>query len=265
MKTSIDGIVVEGTVEEIFQLLNRMKQIEKQKEKVSDHALDALRYGIQTRIIDDSGKVRKPWERPRASFIPLSDDQLAKASGIAKAPVIDDQDALFMPGFAKRMQDARELINIQGENGNWNYDHYMHGIYNGMEMILSTIEGREPNFRSPPDKWISNGKTTWDERLKEANWLLEIQGQDGTWDEDPFTLGMYNGMEAIVATMEGRDPVYRDEPSEWVGEDEIEEGRNAHEQDRARLSTDEGGRKAPGSSPGPFQQDHDGCGNMPSG
>lgn len=42
----------------------------------------------------------------------------------------------------------KELVDIQGSNGNWNYDNYMLGMFNGMELMTSIIEGREPKFRS---------------------------------------------------------------------------------------------------------------------
>lgn len=44
----------------------------------------------------------------------------------------------------------RDLLKIQGSNGNWNYDEYMWGLYNGMELALATMETREPEFRSTP-------------------------------------------------------------------------------------------------------------------
>jgi hypothetical protein len=41
----------------------------------------------------------------------------------------------------------RPLVEIQGNNGNWNYDDYMCGLFNGLEMALSLAERREPIFR----------------------------------------------------------------------------------------------------------------------
>lgn len=48
------------------------------------------------------------------------------------------------------------MIDIQGANGNWNYDAYMHGLYNGLEMALSAIEDREPIFRDAPEEWLAD-------------------------------------------------------------------------------------------------------------
>lgn len=49
----------------------------------------------------------------------------------------------------------KEMLEVQGGDGNWNYDSYMHGMYNGMEYMLSMVESREPVFRAAPKKWSS--------------------------------------------------------------------------------------------------------------
>lgn len=53
----------------------------------------------------------------------------------------------------------RESLKIQGYDGNWNYDEYMHGMYNGMELMLAYAEGREPVYREKPEKWLRNKDT----------------------------------------------------------------------------------------------------------
>ena len=50
----------------------------------------------------------------------------------------------------KDIKDIKNLVSIQGYNGNYNYDEYMLGLYNGMEMILSILEKREPLLRTVP-------------------------------------------------------------------------------------------------------------------
>lgn len=59
-------------------------------------------------------------------------------------------------GLLKRL---RELVGIQGSNGNWNHSSYMHGMFNGMELMLATIEEREPQYKQAPDKWLSNNES----------------------------------------------------------------------------------------------------------
>jgi hypothetical protein len=51
---------------------------------------------------------------------------------------------------------AKELLQIQGDNGNWNYDPYMQGMYNGMELIIAILEDREPVYRNAPKEWLAD-------------------------------------------------------------------------------------------------------------
>ena len=49
-----------------------------------------------------------------------------------------------------------EILKVQGSDGNWNYDEYMHGMYNGMELMVAIIEGREPVFKDKPEFWLKD-------------------------------------------------------------------------------------------------------------
>lgn len=49
-----------------------------------------------------------------------------------------------------------KMLEVQGANGNWNYDAYMHGMYNGMEFCHSLAKGVEPKYREAPKKWIAD-------------------------------------------------------------------------------------------------------------
>lgn len=51
----------------------------------------------------------------------------------------------------KILKDANDVLNIQAQKGNYNYDRYMLGLYNGMEMIVSLFEQREPKFKCGKD------------------------------------------------------------------------------------------------------------------
>jgi hypothetical protein len=56
----------------------------------------------------------------------------------------------------KILNALKDMVEIQGRDGNWNCDEYMHGMYNGMEFMLSIVESREPIYRSKPEKWLSD-------------------------------------------------------------------------------------------------------------
>jgi len=63
-----------------------------------------------------------------------------------------------------KADEMREMLEVHGRHGNWNYDSYMHGLYNGMEYMQAMVEDREPDFRGPPEKWLSEDRK--DERLE---------------------------------------------------------------------------------------------------
>jgi hypothetical protein len=46
------------------------------------------------------------------------------------------------------IDQLRDLVEVQGRDGNWNMDGYMCGMFNGMELALSIMEGREPQYRT---------------------------------------------------------------------------------------------------------------------
>ena len=59
-----------------------------------------------------------------------------------------------------RIKSLKDLVGIQGDDGNWNSDNYMLGLFNGMELALATIEGREPGFRWRPDEGFLHERMT---------------------------------------------------------------------------------------------------------
>ena len=92
----------------------------------------------------------------------------------------------------------REMLEVQGQHGNWNYDSYMHGLYNGMEYMVALAEKREPKFRDAPDKWLAKYEVKRDnfnstEQLTEATppqlTLVNATTWRGLTDEDLRELG----------------------------------------------------------------------------
>ena len=72
------------------------------------------------------------------------------------------QDKVFNPQplYTAPVTKMRDLVETQGRDGIWNYDPYFHGMYNGMELMLSILEKREPVFREAPKKWLSEKENT---------------------------------------------------------------------------------------------------------
>lgn len=79
-----------------------------------------------------------------------------------KKVLADKTPATLQEGI-DRVKDIRD---IQGESGNWNYSSYMQGLYNGIECVLCILENREPQYRSEPDQWLENIENT--DELPEA-------------------------------------------------------------------------------------------------
>ena len=60
------------------------------------------------------------------------------------------------------------------------------------------------------------------EKLEAMREILEIQGSDGNWDYDEYMLGMFNGMELLMAMVDDRTPIFRKAPAVWRCDEELE-------------------------------------------
>ena len=54
------------------------------------------------------------------------------------------------------LDKLKELQEIHGTDGNWNYDAYMMGLYNGLELAIATLENRIPNYKETPNEWVGD-------------------------------------------------------------------------------------------------------------
>jgi hypothetical protein len=76
----------------------------------------------------------------------------------------------------------KELLEVQGRDGNWNLDQYMQGMYNGMELMVALAEGRDPVFRKAPENWLSTPpQREWQgltENEKELLWDEAVEGRE---------------------------------------------------------------------------------------
>lgn len=58
----------------------------------------------------------------------------------------------------KQIKRLKRIIETQGNEGNWNYDNYNHGMFNGLELALSILEDRDPVYKEAPGSFISDFK-----------------------------------------------------------------------------------------------------------
>jgi len=48
----------------------------------------------------------------------------------------------------ERLNGLKNLRDIQGQAGNWDHNEYMTGLFNGLEIAIATIEGRDPSIKN---------------------------------------------------------------------------------------------------------------------
>ena len=72
---------------------------------------------------------------------------------------------------------AKEMLDLQGSDGNYNYDSYMLGLYNGMEYIIAFFETREPNFKNGKDIEFLNDKNKNQELKRQLSNSHQIKNQ----------------------------------------------------------------------------------------
>ena len=83
---------------------------------------------------------------------------------------------------------SREMLDIQGQKGNYDYDEYMLGVYNGMECIIALFETREPNFINGKDVEFTNNKTQQKEFIKWLEDYINLFDKKDIYEEGSFDM-----------------------------------------------------------------------------
>lgn len=82
-----------------------------------------------------------------------------------RTPTLKDRETMvgwfanaIMAGYDHRSKEYRTMhkrmgdcLDVQADNGNWNANEYMLGLFNGMEHMMAIVEDRDPQFRSLPE------------------------------------------------------------------------------------------------------------------
>lgn len=79
---------------------------------------------------------------------------------------------------------ARKMLDLQGQSGNYNYDSYMLGLYNGMEYIISLFETREPIYKEGKDIEFLRDKNQQKEFIEYMNKTIEELECEDVDDEE---------------------------------------------------------------------------------
>jgi len=56
----------------------------------------------------------------------------------------------------KIYNDIVRLLKVQGEDGNWNANAYMWGMYNGLALALSCCIGGKPPYKDKPRRFLDD-------------------------------------------------------------------------------------------------------------
>jgi len=64
-----------------------------------------------------------------------------------------------MSEIEDRLKKLEDLIKIQADDGNWNYNDYMYGLLNGMLLAQSVFDDKTPDYPDAPNQWISDLET----------------------------------------------------------------------------------------------------------
>lgn len=76
------------------------------------------------------------------------------------------------------IQEVRDLKSIQGQDGTWNCNPYMMGLYNGLELAIATLESREPIYRNKPETgWLNDRLPDWIKDAPVATLDAEQEGK----------------------------------------------------------------------------------------
>ena len=68
--------------------------------------------------------------------------------------------------YTKQVRSTQDIVNTQCNDGNWNYDPYMHGLANGMIIVQSMFTDNPSEFLEAPEIWLESIGN--DNKLKET-------------------------------------------------------------------------------------------------
>lgn len=80
--------------------------------------------------------------------------------------------------WENHLKCSKEMLDIQGQKGNYDYDEYMLGVYNGMEYVIALFETREPNYINGKDVEFTNNKIQQKEFINYLQEELNVQIQE---------------------------------------------------------------------------------------
>ncbi|MEU8196353.1 hypothetical protein AB0C10_21455 [Microbispora amethystogenes] len=127
---------------------------------------------------------------------------------VALRSVADQIQSEPPPGdVAALAEKVREVRDIQGRPGNWDYSPYMHGMFNGLELAVSILEGeREPDYRNDPEGGYRGDRATRPRLGQPApDQQVTAIGTTDCRTPDGVTVGLVDGIIATARVLRERD------------------------------------------------------------
>lgn len=59
----------------------------------------------------------------------------------------------------RKLTNLRGMAESRGKEGSWNWSGFSHGVYTGLEIALSIMDDRSPQFRAAPHRYLSEQST----------------------------------------------------------------------------------------------------------
>lgn len=164
---------------ETINIFNLLKENQELKQKLNwiafgDDPELALRYLRKIGYVDFDEE-RKVYINKHNNEPFLLDDEEEKAYYIKSEELNEYTEQLEyqnnelnkqLEEWEHHLKCSKKMLYIQGQKGNYDYDEYMLGIYNGMEYIIALFETREPNYISGKDVEFTNNKNQQKEFIK---------------------------------------------------------------------------------------------------
>lgn len=103
--------------------------------------------------------------------------------------------------YLDRLRQLKEVHTVQGQDGNWNSDRYMRGMFNGMELALAIMEGRAPSYKDTPMGYLHEpDEQDFDRSLQH---LLNYHGWDNACNTQDFLLSEF--LQSVLAGLKKVD------------------------------------------------------------
>tara|TARA_R110000850_G_scaffold100316_7_gene207535 strand:+ start:926 stop:1255 length:330 start_codon:yes stop_codon:yes gene_type:complete len=79
-------------------------------------------------------------------------EQMNKASYSEARNLLDEA----VEVHKRQLESTQDIVSVQCNDGNWNYDAYMHGLANGMLIVQSMFTDKAPVFLEAPEVWLES-------------------------------------------------------------------------------------------------------------